>query len=128
MFELPLAGPAGVSIAGIRIERDPPDPSRREPGARPPEPVYRVEMAFAIEPLGPLVARVGLLPGRRVVVGLWCADPGAAARIAAERPLLEAELAADGMEVGGIDLHVGAGPERRPPSGHSPPHRLDVQL
>ncbi len=128
VFELPIAGPSGVSIAGIRIERDPPGREHRpgEPGAS--DPVFRVELAFAVAPLGPLVARVGLLPGRRVVVGLWCADAGAADRIGAERPALEAALAAGGLEVGGVDLHVGSPPERRPVPGHAPPHRLDVQL
>lgn len=129
VLEIPIAGPAGPSIAGIRIERDPPGRSGRDGRDEPGEPVFRVEMAFAVEPLGPLTARVGLLPKNRVIVGIWCASEDALARLDLETEALRAALVAGGLDVGGVDLHVGLPPEPRPsPYGAPPPHRLDVEL
>lgn len=129
VLEIPIAGPAGPSIAGIRIDRDPPGRSGRDGRDEPGEPVFRVELAFSVDPLGPLTARVGLLPKNRVVVGLWCASEDACARLDREVGALSAALAAGGLDVGGVDLHVGLPPDPRPsPYGSPPPHRLDVEL
>lgn len=127
VLQLPLAGPGGVSIAALRIERDPPDRERR-PGDGPPGRSHRAELAFAVDPLGPVAVRVGLLPGRRVVVGIWCETPAAVERLDGEIAGLADALGAAGLAVAGVDLHLGRPPEHRAVPGHAPPHRLDVEL
>jgi hypothetical protein len=124
VLELPIAGPNGTAVLDLRIERE---PQGRAPGA-PDGPVWRVDLACSVEPLGPLAARIGILPGRRVVIGLWCEEPVAVERLEAERGLLADALTAAGLDVAGIDLHVGRPPPRRSTPGHVPPHRLDVEL
>ncbi|WP_165644831.1 flagellar hook-length control protein FliK, partial [Oharaeibacter diazotrophicus] len=129
VFEIPIAGPAGVSVAEVRIERD--DHGGRERGGADDDggPVHRVEMAFAVAPLGPVAVRVGLLPGRRVVIGVWCETPAAVARLEAEAAPLADALTAAGLAVSGVDLHLGRPPQRpAAPTPTAPRHRLDVEL
>lgn len=122
--ELPVALPGGTAILQMRIE---PDDTRPERGMERPERTWRVEIGFALRGLGLLTARVGLLPDKRVVVGLWCEDPGGIPKIEAELGGLRAALEASGLEVSGIDLHLGRAPTAGP-SHEPPPHRLDVAL
>lgn len=126
VLELPLATPAGTAVAELRIESD---YHRRTPDEQL-GPSWRVDLACAVEPLGSLSARVGLLPGRRIVIGLWCDDPAAVPRLESERAALETALAAAGLDVVGLDLHIGRPPAPRSAGagGHPPPHRLDVEL
>lgn len=124
--EIPIVGPGGVSLAAIRVEReDEREGGHREDGGG--GPVYRVEIAFAVGRLGPMQARIGLMPGRRVVAGIWCERPEAVAPVGAELAAIRAELEAAGVDVGAVDVHLGrppAGP--RPPA--QPPHRVDLAV
>jgi hypothetical protein len=122
---IPVIGPAGVSIASLRVERDPAEDRERpdDPSRR----TWRVEIALALDPLGPVEARIGLMPGRRVVAGLWCEAPAAVAPIEAEVARLRTELEAAGIELGAIDVHIGRPPPRPKPAGPVP-HRIDLAL
>lgn len=124
VVELPVTGPAGTAITGLRVEAD----DRRDGDGQLIGRVYRVELAFDLAPFGTVTARVGLMPGHRVAVGLWCDSAEASAALDEEREAIGTGLEAAGLAVAGIDLHVG-----RPPGGDErkaagPAHRLDVSL
>lgn len=121
--EIPLAGPGGISIAQLRVSRD---DHRGEAGGGDRR-SWRVELAVDVAPLGPVSARVGLLPGRRLVVGLWCESRTGRDRLAGEIPRLRAALESAGLDVAPVDLHLGRPPLAEPPPV-APPHRLDVEL
>lgn len=125
MLEIPIAGPNGTSIAQLRIERDDHAPS--EPGA-PPRRVFQVDIAFDIAPLGPVAVRVGLMDGRRVVVGVWCESDDGLVRMEAERENIVLGLEQEGMTVAGVDLHRGHPPEGQDETAAASSHRLDLQL
>lgn len=125
MFEIPIAGPNGTSIAQLRIERDDHAPS--EPGA-PPRRVFQVDIAFDVAPLGPVAVRVGLMEGRRVAVGVWCESDDGLVRMEAERENIVLGLEQEGMVVAGVDLHRGHPPENRDEAVVAANHRLDLQL
>ncbi|WP_237154525.1 flagellar hook-length control protein FliK [Oryzibacter oryziterrae] len=125
LFELPIAGPTGTSIAQFRFERD---GRRSDADDDQAGPAYRAEIAFDIAPLGPMTVRVGLLPGKRIAIGLWCENVEELHRLEAERDGLIATLEAEGFTVSGIDLHRGRPTERTDPAAPPHRHRLDVQL
>ncbi len=125
MFEIPIAGPNGTSIAQLRIEREDHAPS--ESGGRPRR-VFQVDIAFDVAPLGPVAVRVGLMDGRRVAVGVWCESDDGLVRMEAERENIVLGLEQEGMIVAGVDLHRGHPPEDRDEKAAVPSHRLDLQL
>ncbi|PKR87648.1 hypothetical protein CXZ10_18135 [Pleomorphomonas diazotrophica] len=125
IFEIPIAGPNGTSVAQLRIERDDHAPS--EPGA-PPRRVFQVDIAFDVAPLGPVAVRVGLMEGRRVAVGVWCESDDGLVRMEAERENIVLGLEQEGMVVAGVDLHRGHPPETRDETTVAANHRLDLQL
>ncbi len=125
MFEIPIAGPNGTSIAQLRIERDDHPPA--EPGAKPRK-VFQVDIAFDIVPLGPVAVRIGLMDGRRVAVGVWCESDDGFVRMEAERENIVLGLEQEGMVVAGLDLHRGHPPEGREDTTVAASHRLDLQL
>lgn len=123
-FPVPVAGPTGLSVASVRIERDPPDPDSEAPGGR----ALRVDIALDVDPLGPLHARLALVGADRVAVGLWCDRPEAVAVLEAGLPSLRAGLAAAGLDLADASVHAGPPPEARPPLTAPAHHRLDVSL
>ncbi len=123
-FEIPVAGPGGPSLVGLRIERD--DAAGGRPGGGEGAAVFRVEVAFALAPLGPVRARIGLMPDRRIVAGLWCENPAAVAPLGAELAAIRSELEAAGLEVGALEVHIGRPPPPPPPP--PPPHRVDLAI
>lgn len=125
MFEIPIAGPNGTSIAQLRIERD--DRAPTEAGGTPRR-VFQVDIAFDIAPLGPVAVRVGLMDGRRVAVGVWCESDDGLVRMEAERENIVLGLEQEGMVVAGLDLHRGHPPEGREETTTAANHRLDLQL
>ncbi len=124
-LELPIAGPSGVSLATLRVERD----GGQDPGQAPDPsgPNWRIELALAVEPLGAMEARIGLMPGRRMVAGLWCHDPAAIGPLEAEIARLRTELEAAGLTLGAFDVHIGRPPPRPRPAA-PPAHRIDLAL
>lgn len=107
-FDIPLAGPTGPSIAEIRVESDDPRQRADAPeGGR----TWRVQLAFAVDPVGPLQARVGLLPGKRIAVAVWCERPEALPVLETGAVHLRAGLEAAGLDVVAVDLHVGQPPD-----------------
>lgn len=102
-FDIPLAGPTGPSMAEIRIERD----DTGSGGDGRPERTWRLQLAFAVDPLGPLQARVGLMPGRRIAVALWCERAESAPVVEAGIAELRSGLEAAGLEVVAVDVRVG---------------------
>lgn len=126
MLEIPIAGPNGVSIAQLRIERDEHPPA--EEGG-PPRRVFQVDVAFDIAPLGPVMVRVGLMDGRRVAIGVWCETDDGLVRMEAERANIVMGLESEGMTVAGVDLHKGHPPEAgEDTAAVARNHRLDLQL
>lgn len=124
-FELPFVARDGTAVAQFRVEAD---DHRPLSGTDQPGRTWRVEFAVALRGIGPVTARVGLMPGRRIVVGLWCEDPVGVPRLEAEIAGLRRALEAGGLEVAGIDLHLGRPPVARDGAAGEPPHRLDVAL
>lgn len=125
MFEIPIAGPNGTSIAQLRIERDDRAPTEAGGTLRR---VFQVDIAFDIAPLGPVAVRVGLMDGRRVAVGVWCESDDGLVRMEAERENIVLGLEQEGMVVAGLDLHRGHPPEGREETTTAANHRLDLQL
>ncbi|WP_181705890.1 flagellar hook-length control protein FliK [Chthonobacter rhizosphaerae] len=124
VFPVPLAGPGGVSVAEVRIEREPPENEREEPGGR----AHRVEIALDLEPLGPMRARLGLLADSHVIVGLWCERAAAARVLEAHAPSLRQGLQAAGLQVADVAIHLGRPPDARAGMAAPVHHRVDVSL
>jgi hypothetical protein len=122
---VPVAGPAGISLATIRVERDDGDDGGTPEAPAPP--TWRVDLSLAMDPLGPIEARIGLLPGRRVVAGLWCEDPAAVQPLLAGIGVLRLDLEAAGIDLGALDVHIGK-PPPKPRSGAPAAHRIDIAL
>lgn len=124
-LDLPVETPAGIAIAALRVERD--GARDANDGQADGEPTHRVELAIDVEPLGPLEVRVGLLPGRRLIVGIWCAHQSALDPLRGVIDDLEAALRAAGFDTGPVDLRVGHPPPARPEPATAI-HRLDLTL
>lgn len=130
--ELPLAGPGGTSVMQLAVYRDPDEGDRS--GQDGDETPWRAELAFDVDPIGPVTVRVGLMADHRVALGVWCDSDAALVSIDSEREALTDELTAIGLTVTGIDLHRGrpaaavAAASGTQADTLGQPHRLDVEL
>ncbi|WP_085723325.1 flagellar hook-length control protein FliK [Pseudomonas sp. R37(2017)] len=96
-------------------EKEPPKERREERG--PSQQLWRVELAFAMEPLGPLQIQAQLIKGS-LSSQLWAERPYTASLIESNLAGLRDRLLSAGLNVGDLDCHLGT-----PPQG--PQTRLD---
>ena len=96
-------------------EKELPQERRDEP--EPKQPLWRVDLAFDMEPLGPLQIQAQLIKGC-LSSQLWAERPYTASLIESNLAALRERLLASGLNVGDLDCHLG-----KPPQG--PQTRLE---
>lgn len=114
---LPLQTPAG-ELADLRLRTDR-EAERSEPGTR----RWTLDLSLAVEPLGPLHARLSLA-GERLSATLWAERPATAALLDEHLGLLGAGLERAGLEV----AHLAARAGRPPAPADQPALALDGLL
>jgi len=88
--------------------REQPDERREHP--EPKQQLWRVELAFDMEPLGPLQIQAQLLSGS-LSSQLWAERPYTASLIERNLTALRERLVTCGLTVGDLDCHVGTPPQ-----------------
>lgn len=89
-------------------EKDPPHERRDE--REPKQQLWRVDLAFDMEPLGPLQIQAQLIKGS-LSSQLWAERPYTASLIESNLASLRARLLASGLNVGDLDCHLGTPPQ-----------------
>ncbi|CAI8936258.1 Flg_hook domain-containing protein [Pseudomonas sp. IT-P74] len=89
-------------------EKDPPKERREE--REPKQQLWRVELAFAMEPLGPLQIQAQLIKGS-LSGQLWAERPYTANLIESNLARLRDRLLSAGLNVGDLDCHHGTPPQ-----------------
>ncbi|PBJ22939.1 Flagellar hook-length control protein FliK [Pseudomonas sp. ACN8] len=89
-------------------EKDPPKERREE--REPKQQLWRVELAFAMEPLGPLQIQAQLIKGS-LSGQLWAERPYTANLIESNLARLRDRLLSAGLNVGDLDCHLGTPPQ-----------------
>ncbi|SEM72355.1 hook-length control protein FliK [Pseudomonas sp. ok272] len=114
-LEIPLRNLQDVVPLQVKFQREdtpprenPEKPSEREPKQR----LWRVELAFDMEPLGPLQVQAQLASGT-LSSQLWAERPYTASLIENHLSGLRAQLQSCGLNVGDLDCHLG-----KPPQGN----------
>ena len=104
MFELPFQVGRETHVVPFRITRDAPE---RRGGEGPSEPVWKLSFAIAVEPIGPVHARL-TLRGERLDVRLVAERPEVAARMAAASGELRRALGGEGLiDLEGVSIEHG---------------------
>jgi hypothetical protein len=104
MFELPFQVGRETHVVPFRITRDAPE---RRAGEGPSEPVWKLSFAIAVEPIGPVHARL-TLRGERLDVRLVAERPEIAARMAAASGDLRRALGGEGLiDLDGVTIEHG---------------------
>lgn len=118
LFELPLATPAGPSIAQFEIDRDDGgSPRGGEAEEDEDSRLWRARFSLDLHGMGPVHARLTL--GRGAIrVGLWAEDPATQADLDRRQGDLRASLLADNAAA---EVHVGGG---APAAAIAPPGRF----
>ena len=92
-------------------------PHERRDEREPKQPLWRVDLAFDMEPLGPMQIQAQLIKGS-LSSQLWAERPYTASLIESNLAALRERLLASGLNVGDLDCHLG-----KPPQG--PQTRLE---
>lgn len=112
-LEIPLRNLQDIVPLQVKFQReDTPEkeqhekPVEREPKQR----LWRVELAFDMEPLGPLQIQAQLAQGK-LSSQLWAERPYTASLIESNLEGLRAQLLASGLNVGDLNCHLGTPPQ-----------------
>ncbi|MNZ99892.1 Flagellar hook-length control protein FliK [compost metagenome] len=119
-LEIPMRNGQDIVPLQVKLQRE--DPPPREHKDQPAEreirqPLWRVDLAFDLEPLGPLQVQAQLVRGS-LSSQLWAERPYTASLIEQHLGSLRAQLLAAGLNVGELGCHLG-----KPPQG--PQTRLE---
>lgn len=106
-LELPMRHQQQVIPLQIKLQRE---DSGQADKPEPPETLWRVELAFDLDHLGPLQVRAQLLRGS-LSSQLWAERPSTASLINAELDHLRQRLGAAGLEVGALACSQGLPPQ-----------------
>ncbi|MBX9991805.1 flagellar hook-length control protein FliK [Phreatobacter oligotrophus] len=120
-MEVPLRLGAETAIAQFQIQRDPPEPDERRPGASA-QRGWTMRLSLDAEPLGPLHAAIRWRDGH-VGVDIWAERAGTAAALDAERANLSEALEASAFAIDRLVIAEGRPPDPKPAA--VTPHRLD---
>jgi hypothetical protein len=115
-FELPVLLDGRSSSLRLQVERD--GGERRDGSPERRQASWRLRLAFAVEPLGPIRAQVGLVGGR-VAVGIWAERPAAVAALSAHVGTLRDALTAAAFDVDEIHLAAGLPPDAQRRAGRA---------
>ncbi|MBV7552481.1 flagellar hook-length control protein FliK [Pseudomonas sp. PDM28] len=120
-MEIPMRNLQDIVPLQVKFQReDAPEkeqPKERREEREPKQQLWRVELAFAMEPLGPLQIQAQLIKGS-LCGQLWAERPYTASLIENNLAGLRDRLVSAGLNVGDLDCHLG-----RPPQG--PQTRLE---
>lgn len=118
-LEIPMRTLQDIVPLQVKFQREEPapdkDPSERKPGKDPKQMLWRVELAFDVEPLGPLQVLAQLTQGK-LSSQLWASRPYTASLIESHLGNLRERLVSSGINVGDLDCHLGT-PPRGPKTG-----------
>ncbi|MCF6755220.1 flagellar hook-length control protein FliK [Stutzerimonas balearica] len=106
-LELPMRDRQDVVPLQIKLQREAP---ARENSKEQPEPLWRVELAFDLAPLGPLQVQAQLQRGC-LSSQLWAERASTASLVSAELEHLRERLLSAGLQVGQLDCRQGTPPQ-----------------
>ncbi|WP_310261131.1 flagellar hook-length control protein FliK [Pseudomonas sp. 3296] len=120
-LEIPMRNLQDIVPLQVKFQREE-APEKEQPHERrderePKQPLWRVDLAFDMEPLGPLQIQAQLIQGS-LSSQLWAERPYTASLIENNLAGLRERLLASGLNVGDLDCHLG-----KPPQG--PQTRLE---
>lgn len=112
-LEIPMRTMQDVVPLQVKFQRE--DPAEQAPEEKreerePKQQLWRVELAFDLEPLGPLQVQAQLIKGR-LSSQLWAQRPFTASLIESHLGSLRERLLTCGLDVGDLDCHLGTPPQ-----------------
>ncbi len=113
-LEIPMRNLQDIVPLQVKFQReDSPEkeqPKERREEREPKQQLWRVELAFAMEPLGPLQIQAQLIKGS-LSSQLWAERPYTASLIESNLSGLRNRLLSAGLNVGDLDCHLGTPPQ-----------------
>ncbi|MEX5683577.1 MULTISPECIES: flagellar hook-length control protein FliK [Pseudomonas] len=113
-LEIPMRNMQDIVPLQVKFQReDAPEqqqPKERQEERPPKQHLWRVELAFDMEPLGPLQVQAQLISGS-LSSQLWAERPYTASLIESNLAALRQRLLDSGLNVGDIDCHLGTPPQ-----------------
>jgi hypothetical protein len=113
-LEIPMRNLQDIVPLQVKFQREetPPreQPHERREEREPKQQLWRVELAFDMEPLGPLQIQAQLLSGS-LSSQLWAERPYTASLIESNLTALRERLVTCGLNVGDLDCHHGSPPQ-----------------
>jgi hypothetical protein len=113
-LEIPMRNLQDIVPLQVKFQReDAPgkeQPKERRDEREPKQQLWRVELAFAMEPLGPLQIQAQLIKGS-LSSQLWAERPYTASLIESNLAGLRDRLLSAGLNVGDLDCHLGTPPQ-----------------
>lgn len=112
-LEIPMRNLQDIVPLQVKLQReDPPEPEpeQKRDEREPKQSLWRVDLAFDLEPLGPLQVQAQLVQGR-LSSQLWAERPYTASLIESHLGNLRERLLASGLDVGDLDCHLGTPPQ-----------------
>jgi hypothetical protein len=112
-LEIPMRNLQDIVPLQVKLQREEPQEqeSKKKPGeSEPRQPLWRVELALDMEPLGPLQVQAQLMRGS-LSGQLWAERPYTASLIENNLDRLRAQLVASGLNVADLDCHLGTPPQ-----------------
>ncbi|CRM21464.1 flagellar hook-length control protein FliK [Pseudomonas sp. 58 R 3] len=118
-LEIPMRTLQDIVPLQVKFQREEPPPDKDQPERKdkkdPKQMLWRVELAFDMEPLGPLQVQAQLTQGK-LSSQLWASRPFTASLIESHLGSLRERLVTSGINVGDLDCHLGT-PPRGPRTG-----------
>ncbi|BAQ73393.1 FliK [Pseudomonas sp. Os17] len=113
-LEIPMRNLQDIVPLQVKLQReeapDPePEPSHKREERPSKQALWRVDLAFDLDPLGPLQVQAQLIQGR-LSSQLWAERPYTASLIESHLGHLRERLLASGLDVGDLDCHLGIPP------------------
>jgi hypothetical protein len=112
-LEIPMRTLQDIVPLQVKFQREDPAPDKDQPERKdkkdPKQMLWRVELAFDMEPLGPLQVQAQLSQGK-LSSQLWATRPFTASLIESHLGSLRERLVTSGINVGDLDCHLGTPP------------------
>jgi hypothetical protein len=112
-LEIPMRNLQDIVPLQVKFQREQTpgkEPSEKRAEREPRQQLWRVELAFDMEPLGPLQVQAQLIQGR-LSSQLWAERPYTASLIESHLSGLRERLVASGLNVGDLHCHLGTPPQ-----------------
>ncbi|KTC41954.1 flagellar hook-length control protein FliK [Pseudomonas sp. ABAC61] len=114
-LEIPMRNLQDIVPLQVKLQREEaaepdPQPQNKREEHEPRQTLWRVDLAFDLEPLGPLQVQAQLIQGR-LSSQLWAERPYTASLIESHLGSLRERLLASGLDVGDLDCHLGTPPQ-----------------